>query len=148
MSRRFIVACALIVGLMLLSATSSVWALPSQNALRGTVPTRTPTAAPPTPVPPTTTPVPPTPVPPTQAPTSAPATAQPKQQPTEASTQAAVPTATTQAPEQTATTQAVAQAGYPKSGGDYTALWGLGAFLVAATLIAFGWRVRGAISRR
>jgi hypothetical protein len=48
---------------------AGVWALPTQNQLRATVPTRTPTIPPPTEVAPTQ--VPPTEVPPTQAPPTA-----------------------------------------------------------------------------
>mgnify|MGYP006299222379 CR=1 FL=1 len=126
-----------IVVFTLLSLTSGVWASTLGEALRQTVPTRTPVPATDTPVPATDTPVPATetPVPPTPTPEpeedddddDGDHQAQPQQQPT------ALPTATPQ----TTPTETVVVTEYGESGGDYTMeLLGLG---MASLLVASGY---------
>jgi hypothetical protein len=116
-----------IVVFTLLSLTSGVWASTLGDALRQTVPTRTPVPATDTPVPANDTPVPPTPTPEPENDDDDDGDhdAQPQQQPT------AVPTATPQA----TPTETVVVTEYGESGGDYTMeLLGLGmASLLAAS---------------
>jgi hypothetical protein len=104
----------IVAALMLLLVSTSVWAAPDQSHLRQTVPTRTPTKVVATPEPATATPE-------AVKPTSKPDKPQPTQAPTEA---VAAPTQTTAAGDAaaqvTATAVVIAEAGYPKSGGDYT----------------------------
>lgn len=153
--RRLLFLLAAVALSMALGA--GVWALPAQDQLRATVPTRTPTKPAATDVPPTD--VPPTAAPATEAPTQAPATPEPTKEkkdenkPTEApaATQAP-PTATAAAVAQvaaTATTNPVTTVQqFPKTGADLGPLL-LGA-LGAGSLLGVGARhaIRARTRRR
>ena len=75
--RRFLLVVVVLVALLFLSYGWEAWAMPLQNRLRQTVPTRTPRPATATPAPATATPAPPpatpTPVPPPPQPPDKPA---------------------------------------------------------------------------
>jgi len=126
--RRLLFLLAAVAVSMALGA--GVWALPTQNQLRATVPTRTPTKPAATEVPPTEPPpteAPATQVPPTEAPTQAPATPEPtkskddRKEPTQAPAATEVPPTAVAAAEAaaTATTNPVTTVQqFPKTGPD------------------------------
>jgi outer membrane biosynthesis protein TonB len=145
----------LAAGALSMALGAGVWALPAQNQLRATVPTRTPTKPSPTEAPPTEAPA--TQVPATEAPTQAPATPEPTKRKSDKKEPTQAPTATEVAPTAAAVAQVAVTATtnpvttvqqFPKTGMDLGPLV-LGAVcalsLGAGAWLAMAWR---AIRRR